>query len=454
MKRLFKLLIVVICFITLNACNIKISDKNTDNSQVDLDSYVLMSAAEKVKIDNMEPSVNDSYQEFLRKLQIFSAKLSVSAYKDSDKTKNLCISPISVYMALAMTITNASGVAKDELLNAVGVTEDEVDNFTKYLYSSLKQERYVNDDTGQRKLTSVLDLNNSIWFDDSISLKVEGLNNLANNFMADSYKVSFKNDNKKANELLSKYIDIKTRGLIKPELQLSEDTLFALVNTLYMKDFWAGCDDKLNFTKSECDFIPTDGEIIKKLFLESPYYYGRVIEKETYKHFYVCTDGGYKLKLFIPNDGYSLSDIFTVDNLVEINRTKQYNVSDDIGACVPSAIEHHTRTIFPAFEANYNKNLVEIFKTEFNVSNVFAPGKHMTGLTDIDNLFIDSIIHQTKLKVDETGVEGAAVTIMAATGESCAPIIELHDFLIDRAFGYLLIDKYGNVLFSGVVNTI
>ena len=87
-----------------------------------------MKASEKVDIDEMELNVNSQYQEFVRKLQVFSAKLSVSAYKDSDKNENLCISPVSVYMALAMIITNANGVAKDELLNAVGVTEEEVNN--------------------------------------------------------------------------------------------------------------------------------------------------------------------------------------------------------------------------------------------------------------------------------------------------------------------------------------
>ena len=452
MKKVFQLLIISICFISLCACNLQTPNNKTDNPNVSLGSNVLMKASEKVDIAEMELHVNSQYQEFVRKLQVFSAKLSVSAYKDSDKSKNLCISPVSVYMALAMTITNANGVAKDELLNAVGVTEEEVNNFTKYLYSSLKQEKYKYDDVlGEEKLASILDLNNSIWIDPSVELKQTGLENLANNFMADSFYAPFRTENEKANQLLSKYVEDKTRGLIKPKLELEESTLFALVNTLYMKDFWAGCDDKLNFTKSECDFKTSNNEIIQKLFLESTYNIGRVVETETYKHFYVSTDSGYILKLFVPKDGYSLDDVFTEENLLDINRTKQYSVQDDI---VSSYVEHHTRTIFPAFEASYNKDLVEMFENDFNVKSIFAPGKHLTGLTDIDNLFIKSIVHQTKLKVDETGIEGAAVTIVVVGDESVGPIIELHDFVIDKAFGYLLTDSYGNVLFSGVVNTV
>ena len=454
MKRIYQLLIIAICLITLSACTITLHNNKTGNSNTNFDDYVLVKATEKVELNDLGLNGNTEYQEFIRKLQVFSAKLCVAAYKDSDKRKNLCISPISIYMALAMTITNANGVAKEELLNAVGVTEDEVNNFTKYLYSSLKQEKYKYDDvTNQQKLASILDLNNSIWIDPSVELKQSGLENLANNFMADSFNAPFRTENEKANELLSKYIEDKTRGLIKPKLQLKDNTLFALVNTLYMKDFWAGCDDKLNFTKNEYEFLTSNNEVIKKLFLESEYNVGRVVETDSYKHFYVSTDSGYKLKLFIPKDEYSLDDIFTVDNLIDINRTNQYNYFDNTGACVSSPVEHHTRVLFPSFEASYNKDLVSIFKTEFNVQNVFKPGQHLTGLTDIDNLFISNIIHQTKLKVDETGVEGAAVTIVVIGVES-AEIYEFHDFVIDRAFGYLLTDQYGNVLFSGVVNNI
>lgn len=457
MRKLYRLVILVICIISLSACTIRFGSINNGDTDKIFEGHVLAKANGKVDINELELNVDESYQEFVRKLQVFSAKLTVAAYNDSDKNENLCISPVSVYMALAMTITNANGEAKEELLNAVGVTIDEVNNFTKYLYSYLKKEKYKYDDSlKMEKLASILDMNNSIWIDDAISLKQEGLANLANNFMADSYKVSFKNDNEKANELLSKYVDIKTRGLIKPKLQLTKDTLFALVNTLYMKDFWAGCDDKLNFTKNELDFKTASGEVIKKQFLESPYNYGRVIEAETYKHFYVKTDSGYNLKMFIPKDGYTLSDIFTVNNLVDVTRTNNYyGIEEEITPDgYVTSIEHHTRTIFPSFEASYDNNLVDIFKKDFNVSNIFNPGQHMTGLTDIDNLFISQIIHQTKLKVDETGVEGAAVTIVAFEVESCGPIMKKYDFVIDRAFAYVLTDNGGNILFSGVVNNI
>ena len=67
-------------------------------------------------------------------------------------------------------------------------------------------------------------------------------------------------------------------------------------------------------------------------------------------------------------------------------------------------------------------------------------------------------IHKTKLKVDEVGIEGAAVTIMMMC-ESAAPSEDpikyvYHDYIVDRSFGFILTDSKDITLFSGVVNKI
>lgn len=413
------------------------------NSDVVKNDGLLYQAAPKADLSSLNLKDNTEYQEFTQKIQLFSARLTIAIYKKSNISDNLCISPISVYMALAMTTASSNGDAKTELLNAIGVTEEEVVNFTKYLYAHLKQEKYTYDyELKEQVLSSILDLNNSIWINQSISLKDPGLQNLANNFNADSYYVPFTSDNEKANELLEKYIEDKTRGLIKPKLELEKSTLFALVNTLYLKDFWDLEDsEELKFTKNECEFTCSNGQIIKKKFMMGEYVRGNIYETETYKHFYICTSGGYTLKFIVPKDGYSVNDVYNVDTILEVNNIKDYNY-----------MRHFTKVIFPSFEASCSVDLINVFKEEFSVNTIFSEGKHMTELTE-QTLFISHIIHQTKLKVDEKGVEGAAVTIVSASTESVEDG-EWHEFYVDRAFGYLLTDRYGNILFSGVVNEI
>ena len=78
-------------------------------------------------------------------------------------------------------------------------------------------------------------------------------------------------------------------------------------------------------------------------------------------------------------------------------------------------------------------------------------------LTD-DSAYCSSVTHVAKLNVDKTGIEGAAVTIMEDDGTAEPPEKEYEDiyldFIIDRAFGFILSDRYDNTLFSGVVKKV
>lgn len=64
--------------------------------------------------------------------------------------------------------------------------------------------------------------------------------------------------------------------------------------------------------------------------------------------------------------------------------------------------------------------------------------------------------HLTTLTVDRKGIEGAAVVILPGAGAAGPDEYEevYLDFVIDRSFGYVLTDRYGTVLFTGVVNNI
>ena len=69
---------------------------------------------------------------------------------------------------------------------------------------------------------------------------------------------------------------------------------------------------------------------------------------------------------------------------------------------------------------------------------------------------MSDVIHKCALEVNKRGIEGAAVTAVIGDGAAGAPIYQnvYHDYVVDRAFGFVVTDGYGTVLFSGVVNTI
>ncbi len=78
-------------------------------------------------------------------------------------------------------------------------------------------------------------------------------------------------------------------------------------------------------------------------------------------------------------------------------------------------------------------------------------------MTDIP-LACNEVIHKSKIDVNSKDVEGAAYTAFNTYGgEPSSPenYEEVyHDYIVDKAFGFVITDSYGTVLFSGVVNSV
>ena len=115
---------------------------------------------------------------------------------------------------------------------------------------------------------------------------------------------------------------------------------------------------------------------------------------------------------------------------------------------------YHTRCIFPEYTAEGDVDLKGIFQEDFNVHTLFDSRCDFSNLTNEDVTCLD-FKQISKLEVNKTGIEGAAVTYMAY-GNAAAPE-EFKDvyeeFLVNKEFGFLL-TRDGTVLFSGVVTNI
>ena len=407
-------------------------------------------AANPIEVNHSD-SQQDDYVEFLDKLDIFAAKLTYEIYSDSDKQSNVCISPVSVYMALALATECADGETRDEILNAVGVTYDEVKNFTKLLYSFCNQEfYYLSGVTGEKEVHAFEELVNSIWVDKSITLNKDGINNLSNNFNCDSFSVSFKNG--EGAKAINEYIEEKTHGIIDGNVALDPSTLITLINTFYLKEVWNDMGGDLKFTEEAYDFKNADGSITNTKLLYGYYANGKIYEGEGYTSFYTRTNNGFDIKFIVPTDGHTLDEVFTTENIYTINNLGDYDYVDE-----ENELAHVTRVIFPKYKASFDDNIAEILENDFGINDLFYLGEcDFSNVTD-EQLACDGVIHKCSIEVTEKGIEGAAVTVMATYGsEHVFYKYEkvYHDYIVDRAFGFVLTDSYGAVLFSGVVNSV
>ena len=380
--------------------------------------------------------------------ELFASQFTAAVNRTATKEKNFAVSPVSVYMALAMSAECAAGETRSELLSALNVTYPVLKEQFVDFYRSLIAEHktYEGDVTGR------VDLTNSIWVDTSTQPKEACIQTLTDKYLCYSYSPDFRHDNKGANQAIRDFVKDKTRGLIDQDFQLKEETLFALINTLYLKDMWNSSGKDLSFTEAQYNFTERDGSVETLNFLQGGYRLGRICEAETFTHFYAQTHNGYKIKFILPKEGYAVDDVFTEENLAAVNALTDYKAIDET-----NKIRFYTRCLFPEFGASFNQDVKPLLQSEFGVQKFFTAKQcDFSTLTD-EAVVCDKVQHVTKLTVDKTGVEGAAVTIVAMDAASAGPdeyTNVYEDFVVNGAFGFILTDRYDMTLFSGVINQI
>ena len=378
---------------------------------------------------------------------LFSYDFAEQTYS-LNNSGNFAVSPISVYMALSIAAQCAAGQTREEIVSALGISYDELAaNFAK-LYKSLIYE-WVSDD----RLITKSSISNSIWLNSGLSdLEVNDdcLITLANNFFCDSFSADFVNENKQANQAIRQFVKQCTNNLIDKDFNFPEDVSLLLLNTLYLKDLWDSSGEELPFTKDNYSFVGVDGTKSCKL-LQGDYSLGRIYEDETFTHYYTRTARGYKVKFILPKDGYSVAEVFTANNIEKVNAITDYRPRD-----VEKLIRYNTRCLFPEFQSSFDGDVSKVLQNHFGIKAMFDLATGNFGTISNTQNFCASVRHAANLSVNRFGIEGAAVTVMQLVG-AVGPdeYTDVYiDFVLDRAFGYVITDYYDTVLFAGVVNQI
>ena len=391
--------------------------------------------------------VSPGFVEFRAKMKAFSNKLSdifTKRYFNNDN--NFVMSPLSIELCLGLIMRSAGGETRSEILTALDMDYETFNTNYKLYYDYL----YRNSKNNMDYTTSQLLLANSIWIDDDVSLKEDGLDALRDDYYCYSYGVDFDKNNANANQAMKEFINYHTRGLINPDLKLDTSTMFVLMNILYLKDIWNDIGGDLPYASTDYKFTNSDGSKSNKQLLEGYYFEGKPFVTEDYSCFYTNTLGYYKLFFVKPNEGKNLKDVFNKDTMDYVLNNKNLIVYDK-----EKYEEYETKCLFPEFNVSGDFDLSAVFENDLGIKSMFDPQTcDMSGLTDSE-VYCSEVRHLTKLEVNKKGIEGAAVTYAAYAGAAGpGPYTLVQDtFVVDKEFGFILTYMDG-VIFSGIVNNI
>ena len=390
----------------------------------------------------------ESFINFKKKMQYFSNKLTdICVKKYSKYNNNFVISPLSIEMCLGLAIRAAEGDTRDEILEAFDMDYATFNTNYKLFYNYL--EGTTENHSGG--IISQLLLANSIWIDDDIELKDAGLDALRDDYYCYSYDVDFDGKNTEANEAMREFICQNTKGKINPHMDLSPNTLFVLLNTLYSKGLWYEDGHDLGSAPITYKFTNQDGTLSNKRLLDGKYCSGKPIVTDGFSAFFTSLYG-YRIYFVKPNDGNNLNELFDKKAMKYVLDDANIIEQDD------TLMERYrTKCIFPEFSA-YSEMDLKGPLSDLGIESFFKGGYcDMGALTD-ESVYCSDMKHIASLDVTKKGMEGAAVTYSSQAGAGAPqpdPYTYVHfTFEVTKEFGFIVTSGSDNVVFSGSVNNI
>lgn len=406
-----------------------------------LKSFKQLTNPEKLEHPYSSVQWNDpEYKEFVKKMKSFSLKLSEAYSINEFNDNNIAISPASIELCLGLSIRCANSETREQLLKAMDVDYESFNKYYKYFYNSILSSP---DSYNKGQIT----LSNSMWFDNDVPLKKDGLNGLENDYYCYSYEVDFNGKNSKTNQAMADFVKKQTKNLLHPNFSFDPLTFFVLMNTLYVKDTWGYDISEIEYT-DQYKFTNADGTVSNKKLLDGLYTTCKAIQQDSFSAFY---EPLYRTCLYFikPEPGHTIKEVFTKENIEYITNNSNYTYQDD------TLLErYHTHCVFPEFTVNTDIDLIELLSNSFNIKSLFDDACDFSNITDAF-VYCSEIKHMLKLIVNNKGIEGAALTYAALSG--AAGPDEYKDvyetFLVDKEFGFIL-TRNNAILFSGIISNI
>lgn len=260
---------------------------------------------------------------------------------------------------------------------------------------------------------------------------VKGLNRLCE---ASAYNVDFSKDNtiKQMNTWISK----NTHGLIrKVGCEVNPYTALILIDALYMYAEWFKKFDKQLTTRDVFHNADGSESEVDMMYSYLPLYH--YCETRTFKTihlaYYNCVED---MKIVIPKGNTSLHDLMT--NKFDTWTHAKTNMAN---------VDFY----MPRFKFKSNFELTTLIK-RMGLAEMFTDPDIFSNMASMPTI-VSGIHQQCTIDVDEKGTRATSL-VNGCKKFGRAPRVKTYAMKLDKPFGFAIMDFEGEVLFTGVVNTL
>lgn len=345
---------------------------------------------------------------------------------------NQVLSPVNLYLALAMLAETAQGNSRQQILDLMGQSSIEL---LREQAEQVWRANYWNDGLSTSILAS------SLWLSDSLSYNEAVVDTLAKDYYASVFRG--KMGSAQLNAAFQDWLDTCTGKLLSDyakKATIDADAVMSLATTIYYQVEWQyGFFDKLN--KDGIFYTPSGEKTVTYMNDRTlqHYYWG-----EGYSAVGLPLKNRDIMWLILPDEGKTPADLLWEGIAIQelFDRTAQ---SKNL----------FVNLSMPKFDISAETSMKSALQN-LGITDVFDPyGADFSGLITgyKDRPYVSEVKHAARVAVDEEGVTAAAYTMILVAGAAAPDPDQLEvDFVLDRPFLFAVESQGGLPLFAGIVN--
>jgi len=371
--------------------------------------------------------LNSSEQQLVNSSQNFGIKL-FKEINEQDAEKNIFISPLSVSMALGMTMNGAAGKTYEDMRTTLGfngLSEQEINEAYKSLIDLL-----LNLD---QKV--IFEIANSIWPREGYLVLPSFMEINQNYFYSEAHPLDFSRAD--AVDIINNWISEKTHGKIEDMLDyIPADAVMYLINAVYFKGTWTYQFDEELTDIENFYTTPQNPDECQMMKISGTWLYSQDDMVQIVDLPY--GDSLFSMAVMLPASNQSIDDFIaqlSLEKWEEYFKTLDYEFGT---------------VMMPKLKLDY-KLLMNDVLIDLGMGIAFGGGADFSRINGYGNLFISRVIHQSFVQIDEEGTEAAAATIVELMDTS--GIGPSGFFMrVDRPYIFVIRERINNtILFIGKI---
>jgi len=340
------------------------------------------------------------------------------------QSSNVILSPVSIWLLLAMARNGAAGATGTAMAKTLGVAKMPDEDIGARCSALLK---VLN---GARSHAE-LELANAVWLDAGIAINPDFIGRSQEIYQAEVRSLNFAHDPSGAAEIINQWVKHKTRGHIQNIVSsMDPATAHVLTNAVYFEGKWAWPFDPRETALNPFHLGKYRSVTVPLMRQTRSFAY---LETEQFQAVRLPYKGNQlEMCVFLPrnheNQGSGRSTLAELTNAVDKSPIKKWLKN-------PPSRHRPGILLFPRFELNYERTInADLHQLGMGVAFDRGSADFSLITSAPPPLYLNTVVHKIVMKVDETGTVAAGFSGGLLTGRSPLRAEQPFLMIVDRPF--------------------